>query len=225
MSKNKPETPLRYHHGDLRSALILAAERLLIDQGSWTFTLREVARAAGVSHNAPYNHFADKRALLDTLAIRAFDALRASLTAAIARAKDTDVATKIEAAAISYVLFAVDQPARFRLMFSAELSQSKSSDMDVATAAAFGELKMLITAGVANGELCGDPLDTHALSAWSLVHGLSSLILDRRTATNADRATMADLAGVVGRTLISGLEVRTCVRNRDASAPLSSAAD
>jgi AcrR family transcriptional regulator len=209
MSKKPAEAPARYHHGDLRSALITAAERLLIDQGNWTFTLREVARAAGVSHNAPYNHFADKRALLDTLAIRAFHELRASLKSAIALAQDTDAATKIEAAAVSYVLFAVDQPARFRLMFSAELAQSKSSDLEVATAASFDELKGLITAGVANGELCSDPFGTHALSAWSLVHGLSSLILDRRAAMDADRAATADLARVAGRTLITGLKVRT----------------
>ncbi|MEX6979956.1 TetR/AcrR family transcriptional regulator, partial [Pseudomonas aeruginosa] len=62
MPNAEPKT--NYHHGDLRSALIAVAERLLTDQSGKPFTLREVARVAGVSHNAPYNHFADRRALL-----------------------------------------------------------------------------------------------------------------------------------------------------------------
>ena len=207
-TKKPPDATARYHHGDLRAALIEAAERLLIDQGNWTFTLREVARVAGVSHNAPYNHFADKRALLVALATRAFGELRASLSDTIALAKDADAAARIEATAVGYVLFAVDQPARFRLMFSAELSQAMSPELDLAAAAAFDELKVLIANGVADGELLADPLDSHALAAWSLVHGLSILLLDRRADAGVDRAATADLARVVGRTLIQGLKVR-----------------
>jgi AcrR family transcriptional regulator len=203
--KHASEAPVRYHHGDLRAALIAAAEGLLRDQGNWNFTLREVARAAGVSHNAPYNHFEDRSALLAAVATRAFDALRASLAEATTHAEGEDAAAQIEAAAVGYVLFAVDQPARFRLMFSAELAQAGSAALDAAAASAFDALKQRIAAGVAKGELAPDPHDTHALAAWSLVHGLSSLILDRRASAGADRAALTALTRGIARTLIDGL--------------------
>ncbi len=195
----------RYHHGDLRAALIDAAERLVREQGSWNFTLREVARAAGVSHNAPYNHFADKQALLATLATRAFAGLGAALEEEIGRLGDASIKARIEAAALAYVGFATREPGRFRLMFSADLAQSEDRDLAEATAAAFAALANLIGEGVASGELRPDPHGTHALSAWALVHGLSSLILDGRAAPGADPAAVRGLAGVVGRTLITGL--------------------
>src|SRR5919204_3914996 len=72
----------RYHHGDLRRALIDTALRMVTEEGAWNFTLREVARRAGVSHAASYNHFADKSALLAEVAALGFDSLRQTLEAA-----------------------------------------------------------------------------------------------------------------------------------------------
>ena len=206
--KSRLEEIPPYHHGDLRTGLIEAAERLLRDHGSWTFTLREVARAAGVSHNAPYNHFEDRSALLSAVTVRAFAALKEALAAAIKQAGGSTTVVQIEAAATAYVLFAVAQPARFRLMFSADTAQSALADVGIAAEAAFGELKSVITQGVAEGALRPDPLDMHALSAWSLVHGLSGLIIDRRIAVAVDSAAIADLARAVGATLIDGLKAR-----------------
>ena len=71
-----------YHHGDLKRALLETAEQMLQEDRHWQFTLREVARRAGVSHMAPYNHFQDKNALLAELAMVGFDRLREALTAA-----------------------------------------------------------------------------------------------------------------------------------------------
>lgn len=64
-----------YHHGDLRRALIDTALAMVTEEGTWNFTLREVARRAGVSHAAPYNHLADKTALLAEVAALGFQAL------------------------------------------------------------------------------------------------------------------------------------------------------
>jgi AcrR family transcriptional regulator len=206
MTNQKPASqPPRYHHGDLRVALIDAAEKLVRDQGAWNFTLREVARTAGVSHNAPYNHFADKQALLATIANRAFAALGASLEHEISKLGDTSLRARIEAAAVAYVGFAVKEPARFRLMFSAELASSNDCELIVASRAAFGALETLISKGVETGELCPDPNQTHALTAWALVHGLSSLILDGRVAPHTDADAVHSLSRLVGRTLIVGL--------------------
>src|SRR6266508_1182269 len=78
MKKTK-ERP--YQHGDLKRALLETAEQMLQEDRHWQFTLREVARRAGVSHGAPYNHFSDKSALLAELAMVGFDRLREALTA------------------------------------------------------------------------------------------------------------------------------------------------
>src|SRR5271167_3875727 len=79
----KASEPRTYHHGDLRRSLIDAALALVTEEQDWTFSLREVARRAGVSHNAPYNHFADKRELLAAVAVAGFEALRAKMLNAI----------------------------------------------------------------------------------------------------------------------------------------------
>src|ERR671933_271680 len=76
----RPAAP--YHHGDLRRALIDTALAMVTEEGAWNFTLREVARRAGVSHAAPYNHFEDKLALLAEVAALGFQSLRQTLEAA-----------------------------------------------------------------------------------------------------------------------------------------------
>src|SRR5215468_10891612 len=81
-----------YYHADLRRALIQAALELAAKEQDWNFSLREVARRAGVSHNAPYNHFAHKRDLLDAAAAAGHDLLRSELTAAVANVTDPGAA-------------------------------------------------------------------------------------------------------------------------------------
>lgn len=76
-----------YHHGDLRRTLIETAMGMLHEDKGWQFTLREVARRAGVSHAAPYKHFPDKAALLSEMALIGFDTLREALAAARLRGR------------------------------------------------------------------------------------------------------------------------------------------
>ena len=86
--QEKSERP--YHHGDLKRVVIETAQAMLREEKGWQFTLREVARRAGVSHAAPYKHFPDKSALLAELAALGFDALRTVLASAIDPEKDVD---------------------------------------------------------------------------------------------------------------------------------------
>src|SRR3954447_19421906 len=80
---NMQETTDRpYHHGNLRSTVIETAMAMLHESRNWQFTLREVARRAGVSHAAPYRHFPDKAALLSEMTLLGFDRLREALMAA-----------------------------------------------------------------------------------------------------------------------------------------------
>lgn len=203
MPNAEPKTS--YHHGDLRSALIAAAEQLLAEQAGKPFTLREVARVAGVSHNAPYNHFPDRRALLAAIAARGFDDLTATLQRDLASVDVEDVAVAIRATAKSYIAYAVAYPARYRLMFSAELAGCEDDALQAAGDRAFKVLQDLIAVGVSSSRLRKDPLGTHALTAWSLVHGFGTLVLDGKVSIPPGTEALAALADTVAATLIGGL--------------------
>ena len=100
-----------YHHGDLRRALLEASLALIDESGIGALSLREAARKAGVSHNAPYHHFKDRGSLLAALAEEGFAQLAADMTAA--RAAAPDARTRLEACGQAYVRFALNSPARF----------------------------------------------------------------------------------------------------------------
>src|SRR5271155_2678351 len=89
---SKTRKPPAYHHVDLRRALIDAALALVTEDQDWTFSLREVARRAGVSHNAPYNHFADKRDLLAAVAATGFATLGERIVTATSGIKNAQTA-------------------------------------------------------------------------------------------------------------------------------------
>src|SRR5271169_4915054 len=121
-SKLRTHSPDTYHHGDLRRALVQAALELAAEDKDWNFSLREVARRAGVSHNAPYNHFPHKRDLLDAAAAAGHELLRSELTAAVAKIADPRAAlSKLSSA---YICFGIKNPALYRLMFSVASSGS-----------------------------------------------------------------------------------------------------
>src|SRR5471032_759222 len=107
--------PRPYHHGDLRASLLAAAAAWLDERGAESLTLRELARAAGVSHAAPYHHFAGRDELLAGVAEHAFDRLGDALARAAAQAANPGQALLDIGEA--YVREAVAHPAQFRLMF------------------------------------------------------------------------------------------------------------
>jgi AcrR family transcriptional regulator len=108
--------PAPYHHGNLRAALLEAAERRLVSGGIERLSLRELTRELGVSHGAPRQHFADKQSLLDALAVTGFNRLGEQLTTALSRA-DGDFAVRLTTFAAAYVEFATQSPAMLELMF------------------------------------------------------------------------------------------------------------
>lgn len=153
-----------YHHGDLRTTLLQVGSELLEREGLDALTMRGVARAAGVSHAAPYHHFADKTALLGAIAVQGFEALDREITE---RGGGTAAADRLQGAAGTYVGFAVDHPELFRLMFS---SVTSSPDGDPELRSAAQQAYKHIT-----GTL---PDESAAVAAWSIVHGLAMLLLD-----------------------------------------------
>src|SRR5271154_1132897 len=117
LEKRRTRRTASYHHGDLRDALVRAGRTILEEDGLAVLSLRRVARTAGVSPAAPYHHFADKQALLDAVATQGFDALTSAMETRMA--KETDPDARLDASGVGYVVFAVENPALFRLMFGA----------------------------------------------------------------------------------------------------------
>ncbi|MES2613509.1 MAG: TetR-like C-terminal domain-containing protein [Pseudomonadota bacterium] len=162
-----------YHHGDLHAALVAAAEALLASGAA--LSLRSVAKAAGVSHAAPYHHFANLEALLAAVAARGFDDLAAAMRGA---QQGGDTAATLVGHCTAYVAFALARPAVFRLMFSPLLQ--KKADHPALREAADGSFLVLLHAARAHGPEGADEL---ALAGWSLAHGLASLAIDGALST------------------------------------------
>jgi AcrR family transcriptional regulator len=204
-----------YHHGDLRRALIDAGSALLREGQDWNFSLREVARRAGVSHNAPYNHFTDKRDLLAAVAAVGFQELRDRMVSAIAGI--TNPKTALIKTAMVYVSFGVENPARYRLMFGSVLTPSPGigiplpADLSLLETTANGAraiLGQIIYRGARAGVFAASPrkveeLQIAILAAWSAVHGLTMLTLDGLAGTVAPNVD--NLAEKLARAVCHGL--------------------
>lgn len=168
------ERPERYHHGNLRQALLDAAEEVLIDGGIEALSWREIARRAGVSPGAPYHHFADKAALLTALARQHLAELDHRFREVCATHPEPH--EQLRALGMVYVAYALEHPAAFRLMFRPEMGSpfgGASAETPV-----FGVLLQVVRACRAGAT--GDPAETErvACAAWGLVHGLAALLLD-----------------------------------------------
>ncbi|MBO0981553.1 TetR/AcrR family transcriptional regulator [Microbacterium sp. SD291] len=157
-----------YHHGDLAHALETAAMQLLAEKPAQEISLREVARAADVSHNAPYHHFADRRGLLKVLAERSMADLVAAVRGAISDA-DEPVAGLVAGGA-AYLRFAVEHPHGFDVIYDPAVCIPGEPSETMAPLIA--ELEQLLgSASVA----AGLPAEESVLGVWGLVHGLGTL--------------------------------------------------
>jgi AcrR family transcriptional regulator len=173
-----PDTTDRpYHHGDLRRALIETAMGMLHEDKGWQFTLREVARRAGVSHAAPYKHFPDKAALLAEMALLGFDRLRqATMTAKSRRPKS--LRDEFFAIGRAYVQFGVSNPSLYRLMFSADADGAADVHLNERALAAFGVLIELLKRGQTEGILRKRDVRGQAAACWAQMHGITMLTID-----------------------------------------------
>ncbi|MBI4591031.1 MAG: TetR/AcrR family transcriptional regulator [Candidatus Rokubacteria bacterium] len=167
-----------YHHGDLRRALLAAALRLLETEGPRALTLRAVARRAGVSQAAPYRHFADKQALLAAVAEEGFRAMTEAMRRATTEHPDNPLG-RLHALGLAYVGFASGHPSHFRVMFGREIAdRSAYPSLGAAAQEAFALLLEAIADCQRAGFVRPGDLEELALSAWSIVHGLSALLVD-----------------------------------------------
>jgi AcrR family transcriptional regulator len=200
-----------YHHGDLHRAIVNAALEVLSETQSTEFSLRELARRAGVTHNAPYKHFADKRELLAAVSAVGFDLLAQRLTAAMQ--DHTGPRPRLFAIARDYVRHGVENPALYRLMFGGYLT-GPADDRPPIEIAAAEKTKALLAEAIAQGAL-GRPVPRTSrnerkiaaaiLIFWSLMHGLTLLLVDRLV---GPRRKTDELTESVLQAMLEGLASR-----------------
>lgn len=182
-----------YHHGDLARALKDAALDVVREAGIDAFTLREAARRVGVNHAAAYRHFAHKDDLLAAIAEEGFVALHDRARAAADAAPDR--VARIRAVASAYVRFALEEPARFRVMLGPRLNQDGSRP--TLEAAGQGAFQVLLHAVGSR-----DP----ALSIWALAHGYAELTLRQRIQVTPRKAV--DYFQTLLEPLLAGLSAK-----------------
>ena len=174
IENTKPPEGERYHHGDLRSALVEEGLKRLQQGPAEALSLREVARSVGVSATAVYRHFPDKQALLHALADVAGDRMASAFETAMAAAKPGKDA--FDAMGRAYVHFALKNPYLFKLMMSPEMMSGIAAEGRPRTRG----MAMLTTAlkDLSGGKMSSELQNIRRLQAWSIVHGLAMLMLD-----------------------------------------------
>lgn len=196
-----------YHHGDLHQALIKAAVELISEKTVEGVSLREVARRVGVSHAAPYRHFADKEALLVAVAKDGFQMLHHKLAMAI-QSSSADPVQTIQNIGVAYITFALEHPSYYHLMFGAYRSPSAQQNTDLEYTAR--QVFMVLVSAIAQGQQAGvirsDDSEQLALTAWALVHGWAMLWIDGQIPLSATLSAQ-QLAFFVTRILVEGLAI------------------
>jgi AcrR family transcriptional regulator len=165
----------RYHHGNLRDALLTASLDILAEDGVDGLSLRTIAKATGVSATAPYGHFRDKEDLLAAVAETGFQRLALKMAESATGVKT--VQEKIERLVMGYVRFAQENKQLFSLMFGRELADLKRYPTLAMTA---GKSYALISAALAQRTDKQDDARFLTVAVWSLCHGLTTLIIEEK---------------------------------------------
>ncbi len=194
-----------YHHGDLRSSLVEVAAAMISEGGTASVTMRAIGSRLGVSRGAPYRHFSDKTALLVAVAVEGFKRLNRRLGASDTGASPSSV-EKLRRMGEQYVRFALEHPAHYRLMYGKEaLARQDQPELREAAGALLENLVEVIRVHQQRGEIEGGDPRAHAYVAWSAVHGLASLLIEKQIDPNVD---VDELIRQTTRTLLGGLRDR-----------------
>lgn len=188
------EVKRKYHHGDLRRAVIEAAIDLTRTQGPSEWTMRQVAQAAGVSVAAPYRHFRDKEAVLVAIALEGFRALEnsvADVLQTVPTHKEDEAFSRIAGA---YFAFSTEFPEYFRLMFSTGLRRTEHPELGSASRRLYGQFESAFRSTRSPDA---------AMTAYCLVQGIGQMhVLGALDALDHGHA---DLLGNITKTLLQGL--------------------
>jgi len=172
----------RYHHGDLRRALVDAALQLLHDGGVQKLSLRQVARAASVSHAAPYRHFASRTELLASVAEVGFEQLGSAIKSATTSAETPQ--RQLLAESRQYLNFALKNPHLYRLMFGPEVNKLDFPSLAQTSMETFNLLVIRLHHVHTAEQRPEDSVHAQAIVLWSTLHGLAHLMLDGQLGTS-----------------------------------------
>ncbi|CAN7158306.1 TetR/AcrR family transcriptional regulator [Bosea sp. LjRoot9] len=203
-----------YHHGDLRQAMITAAEAVLAEKGLAGFTLRECARRAGVSPAAPAHHFGNLTGLLTAIATLGFDGLSDAMEAAAEAASHRANGNRMAAICDAYLATALDKPGRFRVVFGQMGLNWEEPDFKRASGRAFGILvrETRCELGRESGDdlltrhppsFAGEPDLAAILFVWSVTHGFTTLLIDGQLDFLAEEGGREVLLGLYSRQLVA----------------------
>jgi AcrR family transcriptional regulator len=181
----------QYHHGDLKNALIRAGAEILATEGAAALTLRKAAQRAGVSHSAPYAHFADKQALVAAISTEGLRMLRGRIADATASWAG-DPLRRLAEIAWETVRFALEQPDQYRVTFSNVIEQESAYPAYVEAAhETLDALVALVRACQEAGVVAPGPADVATVGLWSLVHGFASLLVNNQLPSRVVSRTSA----------------------------------
>jgi AcrR family transcriptional regulator len=168
----------KYHHGDLKNALINAGVEILAKDGVDGLSLRKVAKRAGVSHSAPYSHFPDKQSLIAAISTEGFNQLYAELDTAVSSHSGNPKQQLVEGTR-TYVEFAMKHTDTFKIMFSGVLEKEKDYPAFVEISRKTFQLVVDIVRACQDAKvLDAGPPELLAVSLWGQVHGIVSLALE-----------------------------------------------
>jgi AcrR family transcriptional regulator len=182
---------------DLPAALLSAVDDALRSGGASALSLRDVARRAGVSHAAPAHHFGSKTGLLTAFAAQGYRRMAESVLEEVGAANPADGPSALAATGRGYVRFAVAEPARFDVMFRSDALDEGAPELVAATDAAFSLLVATIERCRLEGYLGDRDPGLVAVAAWSIVHGLASLLISGRLAGRTGTSSADALASEV----------------------------
>jgi len=200
--------PDSYHHGDLPAALRAATAELVTERGPTGFSLREVARRAGVSHAAPAHHFGDAKGLLTSVAIEGFQKLADALTEATEGIDDA--ALRLTACGRAYVRTAQAFPGHFGVIFQEDMVDPTNQEWLEAGLSAY--MVLYETISVVRDQLNPSlDVDTAATLSWAAMQGLvvlASKLTVVAKSTGAEVVPLDDLIERFTRITIEGMRAR-----------------
>lgn len=169
-----------YHHGNLRKTLIRAGIDLMSESGASSIDLRKVARKAGVSHAAPYRHFADKKMLIAAICEEGFNHLGDEMELAI-RMTDNSAHEQLRNMAHAYVQFALKHPSLVREMFSGlTVEREVYPELYQVSRKLFRFIENVVIAGQNMGAIKEGSSEDLTCVIWSMMHGTAILSIENQ---------------------------------------------
>lgn len=220
-AKPRRKRPGRYHHGDLRRALVDQALRTIAAKGVEALTLRAVGKALGVSRTALYRHFADKNALLATVATEGF--ARLTIETRSAWEEGGRGPAGLRAMGRAYVRFAVASPAHYRVMFGRFVGakEGRYPELEAEGAGAFQVLVDALVEQQRDGLVRADDPVHLGRFVWATVHGVAMLAIDGRL---GDESAVEALAAFAVERIQTGITSETARRESGRVEPRSPSA-